>query len=170
MQSGEWAAWVAVAVSAASAVWSAASARRARQAQKQAEGQAERATAAAEKSAQAEVQSAEAATRSAAALEQSNRVAEERADLAEGVPWRIEYQRGSTYELWNDTDTPKFGITITGEGVLRNKALPKIDGRSCATFMGLDAMGVGDEVVVTWHREEDGSDQGRTWTGSKPSR
>jgi hypothetical protein len=170
MQSAEWAAWAAVVVAAGSAVWSMVSARGARKAQKQAESQAERATAAAEKSAEAEVQSADAAARSAAALEQSNRMAEERADLAEGVPWRIEYQRGSTYVLWNDTDTPKFGVTITGEAVLRNKVVPKIDGRSFVTFIGLDAMGVGDEVVVTWHRKEDGSDQVRTWTGSKPSR
>jgi hypothetical protein len=57
------------------------------------------------------------------------------------VPWRIQYQRGSTYELWDDDDTPKFDVTITGEGVLRNKVLAKVDGRSCATFMGYDAMG-----------------------------
>ena len=154
---------------AALSAGSAVSARRARKAQAQAEIQAKRAVVAAEKSAEAEVQSADAAARSAAALEQTNRTAQERADLAEGVPWRIEYQRGSTYELWNDTGTPKFAVTIAGEGVLRNKTEPRVDGRSCTTFMGLDAMGVGDQVVVTWHRNEDRSDAPRTWTGHKPA-
>jgi hypothetical protein len=94
-------------------------------------------------------------------------MAEERADLAEGVPWRIAYQTGSTYDLWNDTDTPKYHVQISGEGVLREKTVDRIDGRSNADFMGLNAMGVGDRVDIAWHRREDRSNQLRRWSGNK---
>ena len=144
-----------VVVSVFSAGWALVSARRARGAQERAdryqaraEQQAGRATKAAEEAAAAERQSAAAAQRAADALEKQNRMAEEQADLAEGVPWRIEYQVGSTYDLWNDTQTPKFHVHISGEGVLRQKTVDRIDGRSSAEFMGLDAMGVGSQHLA----------------------
>jgi hypothetical protein len=93
---------------------------------------------------------------------------EEQADLAEGVPWRIEYRTGSLYDLWNDTGTPKFHVRISGKGVLSEKTVDRIDGRSSTDFMGLGAMGAGDQVDVTWHRREDRSDEPRRWTGDKP--
>lgn len=164
-----------VAVATFSAGWAVLSAHRARGAQEaadhyqaRAEQHAERATKAAEEAVVAQSKSAEAASRAADALEQQNRMAEERTDLAEGVPWRIEYQVGSTYDLWNDAQTPKFRVHISGEGVLRDKTVDRIDGRSSVDFMGLDAMGVGSRVDVTWHRREDGSDEARRWSGSKP--
>lgn len=166
-----------VAVSVFSAGWAVLSARRARDAQEKAdhyraraEQQAERATRAAEDAAAAETQSAASAKRAADALEKQNQMAEERADLAEGVPWRIEYEVGSTYALWNDTDTPKFQVHISGEGVLREKTVDRIDGRSSVDFRGLDASGVGSRVDVTWHRREDRSDAARRWSGNKPKR
>lgn len=168
---------VAAAVAVVSAVWAVRAARRAdaadvraEQNRVAAEQQAERATRAAEQAAAAEVESARAAERSAAALEEQNRRAEEAAAAAEGVPWRLAYQRGSRYELWNDSDTPKFHVQISGEGVLRNVSRERVDGRSPVEFMGLDAFGVGNEVVVTWHRRQDGTDAVLTWTGTKPAR
>jgi len=99
-----------------------------------------------------------------------DRMAEEQADLAEGVPWRIAYRTGSLYDLWNDTETPKFHVHISGEGVLREKTVDRIDGRSSTDFMGLDAAGVGDQVDVTWHRRQDLSDKPRRWKGNKPAK
>jgi hypothetical protein len=175
MDGGNWISLAGVVVAGGSALWAVVSARRASQAQAKAEHyqaraerQAERATKAAEDAAVAEMESAAAAKRAADALERQNRIAEEQADLAEGVPWRIEFQTGSTYDLWNDTQTPKFHVQISGEGVLRAKTIEHIDGRSSADFMGLNAMGVGDRVEVAWHRREDQSDEPRRWSGNKP--
>jgi hypothetical protein len=170
--------WITVAgviIAGGSAIWSVVSARRAAAAQAQAahyqaraEQHAERATQAAEQAAAAERQSAAAAERAAAALEKQNRMVEEQADLTEGVPWRIEYRTGDLYDLWNDTETPKFHVQISGEGVLRPKTVDGIDGRSSTDFMGFDASGRGDRVDVTWHRRHDASDEPRRWSGNKP--
>jgi hypothetical protein len=175
MNAGDWITLAGVIIAGGSAVWSVISARRASKAQfeaahyqARAEQQAERARKAAEDAAVAQSESAAAARRAADALEKQNRMAEEQADLAEGVPWRIAHRAGSTYDLRNDTETPKFHVHIAGEGVLRPKTVDRIDGRSSTDFMGLDAMGVGDQVEVTWHRREDHSDEPRRWTGTKP--
>jgi hypothetical protein len=177
MNAGNWISLAAVVVAGGSALWSVVSARRASRAQAKAEHyqaraeqQAERATKAAEHAAVAETASAAAAERAADALEKQNKMAEDQTDLAEGVPWRIEFQTGSTYDLWNDTQTPKFHVQISGEGVLRDKTVERIDGRSSTDFMALNAMGIGDRVDVTWHRREDQSDETQRWSGNKPPR
>ncbi|HYB81116.1 MAG TPA: hypothetical protein VED43_05585 [Mycobacterium sp.] len=109
---------------------------------------------------------AAAVLRSTAADEQS-RAREEKKRMAaiERAPWRIEYRSDSTYELWNDSATPKFYVRITGEGVLYGRTAPRIDGHSSMSFQGLDGMAVGTQVDVTWHRREDQSDKPRRWTG-----
>jgi type II secretory pathway pseudopilin PulG len=175
MDGGNWISLAGVVIAGGSALWAVVSARRAGRAQAKAEHyqaraeqQAERAAKAAEQAAVAETASAAAAERAAAALEKQNKMAEDQADLTEGVPWRIEFQTGSTYDLWNDTQTPKFHVQISGEGVLRARTIERIDGRSSADFMGLNASGVGDRVEVTWHRREDQSDEPRRWSGNKP--
>ncbi|MET4431572.1 ADP-ribosylglycohydrolase family protein [Mycolicibacterium sp. 624] len=89
-------------------------------------------------------------------------------DPAENAPWRITHRRGMTYELSNVTDTPKFHVEVSGEGVLRNASAPRIDGRSGIGFMGLDAFGVGDAVEIRWHLRQDRSDEQRIWSGIKP--
>jgi hypothetical protein len=145
---GNWISLAGVVIAGGSALWAVFSARRAGRAQERAEHyqaraeqQAERATKAAEHAAAAEWESAAAAKRAADALERQNRIAEEQADLAEGVPWRIEFQTGSTYDLWNDTQTPKFHVRISGEGVLRAKAIDRIDGRSSCRLHGVERNG-----------------------------
>jgi ATPase subunit of ABC transporter with duplicated ATPase domains len=175
LDGGDWISLAGVSVSAASAVWAVVSARRANAAERRAEHyqaraeqQAERAAMAAEEAAAAQAQSATAAKRSAEALEKQIRMAEEQAEQSEGVPWSIAFRTGSTYELWNESNTPKYHVHISGEGVLRDKAVARIDGRSSTDFMGLDASGVGDQVDVTWHRREDASDEPRQWSGNKP--
>ncbi len=84
------------------------------------------------------------------------------------MPWEIRYREGDLYDLWNITGTTKFGVQISGEGVLRRKTVERIDGRSSESFMGFNAMGRGDQVEVTWHRREDQSDEPRQWRGNKP--
>jgi hypothetical protein len=84
------------------------------------------------------------------------------------TPWRIKHRSESTYELWNDSDTPKFYVGVTGEGVRFPRTAPRIDGHSSTSFQGLDAMGAGAQVDVTWHRREDQSDNRRRWTGKTP--
>lgn len=170
VNSGHWISLGGVVIAGGSAIWSVRSAHKAGKAQVEAEAQAQRATKAAEQSAAAEGRSAVAAERSATALEQQNRSVEDQAELTEGVPWRLEYDAGSTYELCNDTETPKFHVSISGDGVLRAKTVERIDGRSATDFMGFDAMGRGDQVAVSWHRREDKSDQARSWTGREPSK
>jgi hypothetical protein len=166
-----------VVVSAVSATVALVQAKRAGAAQRAAAGseakaETERrlARSAAEEAAVAQREAAAAAKRTADAIEEQNRRADEEAELAEGVPWRITFRTGSLYDLWNDSDRPKFGVHISGEGVLRDKTVARIDGRSSTDFMGLDAMGVGSRVDVTWHLREDRSDEPRRWSGNKPPR
>jgi hypothetical protein len=86
----------------------------------------------------------------------------------EPVPWRLTYREGDVYELWNDSESPKFHVQISGEGVVGEKTVDRIDGRSSVEFMGLSAAGVGNQVVVTWHRLEDRSDAQGRWAGTRP--
>lgn len=137
-------------------------------AQVKAELNAERATKAAEEAAAWQRQAASAAQRSADALEEQNRRADEQAEQAEGVPWEIRYREGDLYDLLNITDTTKFGVQISGSGVLRPKTVDRIDGRSSEEFFGANYSGSGNQVDVTWHRHEDLSDQPRLWSGNKP--
>ncbi|CDM76136.1 hypothetical protein MMARE11_19890 [Mycobacterium marinum E11] len=177
VNAANWISLASVVVTAFSAIWAVLSAKRAAAArhaaaryQARAEQNAERATRAAEDAAVAQRQSAAAAGRAAEALELQNRMVEEQAVRAEGVPWRIAYREGSLYDLWNDSDTTKFGVQISGGGVLRPKSVDRVDGRSSVDFFGLDALGASDQVEVTWHRREDRSDRSRQWRGNKPPR
>lgn len=122
----------------------------------------------AEDAAAAVLRSTAAAERSAHARKEKNRIVAQQTRAIERAPWRIEHRSGSTYELWNDSATPKFYVGITGEGVLRPKTVPRIDGHSSTTFHGLDAIDAGTQVDVTWHRREDQSDRPRRWTRKKP--
>ncbi len=122
----------------------------------------------AETTAAAVLRSTAAAERAASAHEEKRRLAARLARAIERAPWRIEHRSGSTYELWNDSPTPKFYVGITGEGVLYPRTVPRIDGHSSTSFLGPDAMDVGTQVDVTWHRREDQSDKTRRWTGNTP--
>jgi hypothetical protein len=122
----------------------------------------------AEDNAAAVLRSTAAAERSARARKEKKRIAARLARAIERAPWRIEHRSGSTYELWNDSATPKFYVGITGEGVRYARTAPRIDGHSSMSFQGLDAMNVGTQVDVTWHVREDQSDKPRRWTGNTP--
>ena len=106
----------------------------------------------------------------AAAVSRSTAAAERSARARIGrTPWRIEHRSGPMYELWNDSDTPKFYVGVTGEGVRFPRAAPRIDGHSSMSFQGRDAMDAGTQVDITWHRRQDQSDKPRRWTGNTPA-
>lgn len=102
--------------------------------------------------------------------EQKRRIAEEEAERAEGIPWIITYRKGDLYELRNVSNTPKFGVRISGEGIAQPKEADRIDAQSTTSFMGLHAFGVGNEIIVSWHRREDQSDRPRLWRTQRPGR
>jgi hypothetical protein len=168
-----------VAVSVFSAGWAVLSARRARSAEEKANGyqasaeqHARRATLAAEESATAQRQSAAAEKRVADAIEKQNRSVEDQAEVAEGVSWRLEHREGAMWELWNDSDYPKFKVTIGGPGVSQNNRTPlidRIDGHSSVDFWGTTHWGAKPQVVVTWYRQADAQGDPLTWTGTRPA-
>jgi hypothetical protein len=138
-------------------------------AQARAEQHAERATNAAEEAAAWQRQATAAAKRSAEALEKQNQFVEDQAEQAEGVPWEIKHHAGDQYDLWNITNTAKFGGQISGPGVAGGPvAFDRIDGRSSMRFMIAPFGAEFDQVVVTWHRREDLSDERQQWTANKP--
>ena len=110
-----------------------------------------------------------AAERSARASKEKKRIAAQLARALERTPWRIEHRSGSTYELWNDSATPKFYVGITGEGVQYPRTVPRIEGHSSTSFQGRDAMDAGTQVDVTWHRRQDQSDKPHRWMGKTPA-
>ncbi len=167
------AALVAPAISAAVAVIQARRATKAKDAaqlhEAKAEQNAARATKAAEEAAAWQRQAAAAAQRSAEALEAQNRMAEEHAERAEGVPWELRHAQGDQYDLWNVTDTAKFGVKISGGGVAGDPVFDRVDGRSSARFMIAPFGGEADRIDVTWHRRDDLSDQPpQQWRGTRP--
>lgn len=195
VHASEWIGLAGVVVSAFSAGWAVRSARRASRAEEQAdnyqataEQQANRATLAAEeaataqrrsaqaaeKAATAQQQSADAAQRAADALEKQNHMAEDLAAAAEGVPWRIEYREGALWELWNDSDFPKYRVQIGGPAVVAHrtrKLIDRIDGHSSHEFWGNTSWtGTEPRVDVTWHRRPDGDDNPLPWSGRLPPR
>lgn len=176
VKAADWISLAGVAVAALSALVAMVSAKRAAAAQRaaathQASAETERRLArqAAEDAAIAQREAAAEAGRVAEAIENQNQRADERAQQAEGVPWRITHHDRDLYDLWNDTNTAKFGVEVSGPGVAGvDGPFDRIDGRSSEQFL-INPFGAGfTQVVVTWHRREDLSDEPRRWTCSKP--
>ncbi|WP_131821766.1 hypothetical protein [Mycobacteroides chelonae] len=171
MDAGDWINLAGVVVSASAAIWAARSASKSKTAQDEATKQAGVATQAAVDAAGAEQRSADAAERSANALEEQNQMAAEQVAIAEAVPWSIRYRSGSTFELWNDSDTPKFSVRLSGPGVRGEVTTERIDGRSCVTFMSLGVWAKNsDQVVVNWHRLASSGDPELSWSGTVPAK
>ncbi|SHR31618.1 hypothetical protein [Mycobacteroides abscessus] len=171
MDAGDWINLAGVVVSASAAIWAAVSASKSKTAQDEATKQAGIATQAAVDAAGAEQRSADAAERSANALEEQNQMAADQAAIAEGVPWSIRYRSGSTYELWNDSDTPKFAVRVSGPGIRGEVTAEQIHGRSCITFMNMAFWGAkNDQVVVNWHRLASSGDPELSWSGTVPAK
>jgi hypothetical protein len=177
MEPADWINLVGVTIAALSALWAVISARKAKAAEAaadsyraRAETYAKQAADAAEKAAMAEQQSAEAAQRAADALEAQHQLAVDQAEADEGVPWRLSHRKGDTYELHNDTTTPKHHVSVQGTRILRPVTAERIDGRSSIEFMAIPFSGGDERVTVTWHRTPDMSDPAKEWTGTKPAK
>jgi hypothetical protein len=175
VKAADWFSLAGVVAAAVSAFVAVVSAKRAAAAQSaaanheaRAEIQRRLATQAAEEAAVAQRQTAAEAGRVAKAIEERNRMAEEQAERAEGVPWRVEYREGDLFEVKNITNTTKFGVQISGPGVLRPVAVDRIDGHGSAEFYRHPASGGNNQVEVIWYRREDLSDEPRRWTGTRP--
>lgn len=177
MKAADWISLAGVVVAALSALVAVVSAKRAAAAQRaaanhQAKAETERRLArqAAEDAATAQRQTAAEAGRVAEAVEEQNRRAEEQTEQAEGVPWQIRHHDGDLYDLWNTTNITKFGVHISGPGIVGRGplAFDRIDGRSSVQFLIPPFGAEYNQVVVTWHRREDQTDEPRQWTGNKP--
>jgi hypothetical protein len=179
VKAADWISLAGVVVAALSALVAVVSAKRATTAQSaaadhQARAETERRLAreAAEEAATAQRQTAAEAGRVAKAVEEQNRRADEQVEQAEGVPWEIRHSELDVYDLLNITNTTKFAVEISGPGVAPlgegSLAFERIDGRSSAQFMVAPFGGEYNQVVVTWHRREDKTDEPRQWTGNKP--
>lgn len=164
-------AWVAAGISTFFGSVSWWSSRKSKKSQAEADRQARRATKAAEDAAEAGTRSANAAERAATVLEEQHRSALARVDAAESVPWRLTHRTGAKWELWNETGTPKYRITISGPGVSSKRnpgVIERIDGRSSFEFWGSTHWGADPRVEATWHLRADGQDEPRTWAGTLP--
>jgi hypothetical protein len=58
----------------------------------------------------------------------------------------IEHQSGDTYDLVNESAMPKFGVTVTGDSIIRPVQAPRIDGRSSLRFMAASFSGMSDAI------------------------
>ncbi|WP_167107281.1 hypothetical protein [Mycobacterium sp. DL592] len=179
MTVGDWISLAGVVVSAGSAVWAVMSAVRARKAEAATDGyraaaeeHSKRAVKAAEEAAAAQQQSAAAAKRAADALEAQNRLLAEQASAAERVPWRIEHRQGATWDLWNDSATPKFHVKISGPGVSKNKTpatIARVDGRGSQPFWGNTSYGAEMRANVRWRAADDQAAPELEWSGTMPA-
>jgi hypothetical protein len=115
------------------------------------------------------VRSAGHVCKTAAAIERQNRRTDEEAAQAEGVPRRITFRIGSLYDLWSDSDRPKFGVRIFGEVVLRDKTVDRIDGRSSEEFMGPNGSRSSTRFEITWRRREACLDEPQRRGTSRPT-
>ncbi|WNG84303.1 hypothetical protein C6A86_011995 [Mycobacterium sp. ITM-2016-00316] len=167
MDVGDWISLAGVVIAGGSAIWAASSARAARQAQLVADDRAEAAVKAERAAVAAQRDIAEQLSRSADIEAERARREAEQAESAEGVPWRLAHHRGDLYEARNESDKPKFHVAIDGPKLINPQVAERVDGRSSMQFRAIPAGGLGDEVLISWHRLEDKSDAARTWSGLK---
>lgn len=168
MDGGDWIALAGVLITGGFSVWSAISAKSAHAAESAAGVRAEQALKA-ERAAVAAQRDIAAQLERAADIETERAGREaERTEAAEGVPWRLLHYRGDTYALSNESDTPKFHVEVSGPKLRPPTTAERIDGRGTLQFMVIPASGRGDDIVVTWHRNEDRTDTQRRWSGTKP--
>ena len=158
MEPGDWISIVALVVSSGFAFWSAWSARKSKYAE-------DRAT----KQVQALMDIAAAMKQHSVAAAEKQQVKAQETAVEELAPWLIRRVGKSRWDLVNVTLTPKYGVTITGPAILSqhaDKATAMIPGRGSINIRGaFRSMQTTDDLVVTWHREQDLSDEPLTWLG-----
>jgi hypothetical protein len=87
-------------------------------------------------------------------------------------PWELLPIPGSP-DCWlhNGTDTPKYGVEVTGDYVHQSPLHFPVIGRDRRVEVGiLRTSHPEGKAHVTWHRNEDLSDEPLPWSGDIPSR
>ncbi|MGH3967593.1 MAG: hypothetical protein ACRDTV_05610, partial [Mycobacterium sp.] len=72
--------------------------------------------------------------------------------------------------LRNNTLTPKYDVEVQGRKIRGSARFPVIDGNQRVTLDVLRILHPDDRVTVTWHREEDLSDEPLEWHDDLPPR
>jgi len=162
MNAGAWASWVSAVVAVASAIGSATAWWQSRKAKTEAARQAARSVEAAERAA--------GATERLAAVEEARAAqAAEEAEAEEQSPWILVPIPGEdNCWLQNKTGTAKYDVKIQGRKIRGPAQVPVIEGNR---RVALDVLRIGnpdDRVTVTWHRQQDLSDQPHQWHDELP--
>jgi len=108
----------------------------------------------------------------------ANAIAQRALALAEeGVtryvpPWELVHSSGGGYLLKNAGDEQAHAVRIEGSSVHRGPVeRDVVDARSAVKFMALLSWGeVPSDIVVTWHRLANRSDETQTWRAPLPSK
>lgn len=161
--------WVAIAVSVASvafagfALW--VSIRNQR-----------RTDAATERNDQRSMESNRLAAEANAIAREANATAQQALELAREqaaryvIPWALRYRAGNWYELVNDGNEPAYAVVLDGPNVHGGAQQHSvIDPHSAVRFTARVSRQLGfRDVVVTWHRREDRTDDQMSWTRPLP--
>jgi hypothetical protein len=148
-----WLSAIAAVVATAFAGLSWWSSRKSKASETEAKNQADRATKAAENAATAQQQTADEAKRLAD-------IAENRAKAAESKPWAFQKAKSgmaTLYHLVNTTPTPKYGVKVSGGGVLGSRGqLGPVDGHGTAKINLLDSWQITDRTItISWFRDQE---------------
>lgn len=158
---GDWISIAAIVVSSGFALWSALSARTSKKAETRASKQVD---------ALVGIAAAMKIQADATKAKESDR--KHLISVQEKAPWRVIKAGKMAWDIENVTPTPKFGVQFSGSAILRgrNHGIAKIDGLGTARIRGaFRSMQTTDDFTVTWHRNEDLSDEPVTWDGRLPS-
>jgi hypothetical protein len=95
--------------------------------------------------------------------------APEQISAEEDSPWTIEPIYGSANcNLRNRMATPKYAVRMEGE-IVRHPDIGNIDGHAVVEVDTLRGVGgISRDVVISWHRREDRSDEQLRWRGELP--
>jgi len=119
------------------------------------------------------------AKRSADAAERAADAADRQATLAEAQatkyvpPWEMRWNQGDTFLLTNAGDDPEYDVKVElSEDLLtisQDFEPQDIDPHSSVKFWAMRHMGSRDDTVtVTWHHNEDRSDDRKSWRHPLP--
>jgi hypothetical protein len=162
MGASEWISIVGIIVSGGFAGWSARSARESKRAEGRADAQVT-----------ALVVIAEAMKRQADGVEIKLQRQNEMVSAEECAPWRIDRLSQGRWDLVNLTATPKYAVRITGPAIRRQDekhVAALLPGRGSMSIRGaFRSMQTTDDLEITWHRNEDLSDEPLSRPGQLPA-
>jgi hypothetical protein len=162
MGASEWISIAGIFISGGFAWWSARSARESKSAERRADAQVA-----------ALVEIAEAMKRQAAGVEIKLQRHDEAVSAEERAPWRIDRVKEGRWDLVNLTATPKYAVRITGPAIRpqdEKHVTALLPGRGSIRIRGAGgSWQKTDDLEITWHRNEDLSDEPLSWPGQLPA-